>query len=141
MALINTHLTMLKEYIDELIVNSGMIKVQNPERVVEKVKVDFLVKLAFRFYSKLYNSEKFAGYLHDIFDKLDKDNNSKYDVFQAILDEMKDNDDFANLQCLNCNAPISKEELIKSGENMPLCEKCKDHIGQEIDIWEKIFGG
>ena len=141
MALTNTHLTMLKEYIDELIVNSGMIKVQNPERVVEKVKVDFLVKLAFRFYSKLYNSEKFAGYLHDIFDKLDKGNNSKYDVFQAILDEMKDNDDFTNLQCLNCNASISKEELIKSGENMPLCEKCKDHIVQEIDIWEKIFGG
>lgn len=61
-----THLLLLKEYIDELIVNSGIIKVNNPERVVEKVKVDFLVKLAFRFYSKLYNSEKFFPFIDEI---------------------------------------------------------------------------
>ncbi|MCB5249825.1 MAG: hypothetical protein RBS16_07860 [Candidatus Cloacimonadales bacterium] len=135
-----THLLLLKEYIDELIVNSGIIKVNNPERVVEKVKVDFLVKLAFRFYSKLYNSEKFFPFIDEIVKRLSKGEENYHDIMHDLLDKINNSDEVESVQCLNCNTPISKKELIKSGENMPLCDACKDHIGLEIDIWEKIFG-
>ncbi len=140
MPLENIHLTLLKELIDELIVNSGIIKVSNPERVVEKVKFDFLVKLAFRFYSKLYNSEKYASYLYETINKIKNKDEYDHAVFQSLMNEIQNDTGVSSVQCLNCNATIPTEELIKSGENMPLCQTCKDHIGLEIDIWEKVFG-
>jgi len=140
MPLEKIHLTLLKEYIDELIVNSGIIKVNNPERVIEKVKIDFLVKLAFRFYSKLYNSEKYSTLLYETINKMKNEKEYDHAVFQNLMLEIQNGNHDQTVQCLNCNDLIDSKYLIQSGDNMPLCEACKEYIGQEIDIWEKVFG-
>ena len=142
MALENIHIKYLKEFIDQLIINKGILKVKNPELVIEKIKIDFLVKLAFRFYSKLYNSEKYASYLiasekENFIDSSDKD-------FQPILQNMlkllKIGKHEENVNCLNCGEDISLIELERSGDNLPICDKCQSEIGFEMDIWEKVFG-
>ena len=53
MALKNIHITYLKRFLDELILTKGILKIENPERIVEKIKMDYLIKLAFRFYSRM----------------------------------------------------------------------------------------
>ena len=105
-----THLLLLKEYIDELIVNSGIIKVNNPERVVEKVKVDFLVKLAFRFYSKLYNSEKFFPFIDEIVKRLSKGEENYHDIMHDLLDKINNSDEVESFNA-SIVTPISKKSL------------------------------
>jgi len=141
MALENIHITYLKEFIDQLIINKGVIKVRNPELVIEKVKIDFLVKLAFRFYSKLYNSEKYSSYL------LESEKNQFEDcdiahqpIIQSVFNTFNSNHQNEDVQCLNCGKEIRFADLVKSGDNLPICKDCHDEIGMEIDIWEKIFG-
>lgn len=138
MALENIHLTILKEFIDELIINAGILKIENPEKVVEKVKIDYLVKLAFRFYSKLYSSEKYTNYLHETIDHLEQ-TNERFAVFQNLMNtiQKKSSD---SIQCLNCNSEISAQHLKMIGDALPLCDNCQDTIGLELEIWEKIFG-
>ncbi len=138
MALENIHLTILKEYIDELIINAGILKIENPEKVIEKVKIDFLVKLAFRFYSKLYSSEKYSSFLHDTIDHLDNPNDKKA-IFQDLMNTIHKNSS-DNIQCLNCNILISQDQMKFIGDSLPLCTDCQNTIGLEMEIWEKIFG-
>jgi len=142
MALENIHIKYLKEFIDQLILNKGIIRVKNPELVIEKIKVDFLLKLAFRFYSKLYSSEKYASYLkekeEDNFIESDKD-------YQPIITNMinlfkSENKRGDVVQCLNCSTDISVRDLERAGDNLPICESCQKEIGIEMDIWEKVFG-
>ena len=140
MALENIHIKYLKEFIDELIINKGILRVKNPELVIEKIKIDFLIKLAFRFYSKLYSSEKYASYLQqsekENFMEAGKD-------FQPILQNMlkllKFNKQDEVVNCLNCGDNIALRDLERSGDNLPICEKCQSEIGLEMDIWERVF--
>jgi hypothetical protein len=140
MALESIHIKILKGFIDELILNSGVIKIDNPERVVEKVKIDYLVKLAFRFYSKLYSSEKYASHLKDTIEHLNDDYYNKQPIFQSFLHQLQTENEETPIQCLNCNALISIKDLKNQGDSMPLCKDCQDTIGLEMEIWEKVFG-
>ena len=141
MALENIHIRYLKEYIDQLIINKGIIYVKNPEIIIEKIKIDFLVKLAFRFYSKLYSSEKYASYLkeseQDNFIDSDKEYQPILQCMFSLITERKQEKD---VQCLNCGCDIPLNSLEKSGDNLPLCPDCQSEIGIEMDIWEKVFG-
>ena len=139
MALEKIHINYLKEYIDQLILNKGIIQVRNPELVVDKIKVDLLVKLAFRFYAKLYSSEKYASYIvkgeKEYFDDCDKEHQP---IFQSMLNVMYLRKQEAVIQCLNCSTDIALSSL--SGDNLPICSKCQDELGMELEIWETIFG-
>ena len=141
MPLENIHIKYLKDYIDQLIINKGIIRVKNPELVIEKIKIDFLVKLAFRFYSKLYGSEKYASYLKasekDNFIESDKDYQP---ILQNMLSVFSSDKRSEIVQCLNCGVDVSLKELEKSGDNLPICSNCQLDIGLEMDIWEKVFG-
>ena len=139
MALERIHINYLKEYIDQLILNKGIITIKNPELVVDKIKVDFLVKLAFRFYSKLYSSEKYATYLveseKEYFDDCEKQHQP---IFQSMLNVMYLRKQEAVIQCLNCGNDVALKSL--TGDNLPICGNCQLDIGFEMEIWEKIFG-
>lgn len=141
MALEKIHITYLKDFIDQLIINKGIIQVNNPERVIEKVKIDFLIKLAFRFYSKLYSSEKYASYLKKTEENYGNSGNKEYQhILQDMLNIMNEAEAEHILQCLNCGTSITIDELEKLGDSLPVCTNCQDEIGLELDIWEKIFG-
>lgn len=140
MALESIHIKILKGFIDDLILNSGIIKITNPERVVEKVKIDYLVKLAFRFYSKLYSSEKYTSYLKETIDHLHDENADHQPIFQSFLSHLTQDDEDTPIQCLNCGTLISVKQLKTQGDCMPLCPDCQDTIGLEMEIWEKVFG-
>ncbi|MCD4829193.1 MAG: hypothetical protein K8R90_07200, partial [Candidatus Cloacimonetes bacterium] len=58
------HFNLLREYLDEIIVNNGIIYIPNPEKIIEKVKVDYIVKLAFQFYRKLYSGDIKSPYMN-----------------------------------------------------------------------------
>ncbi|MDD4156611.1 MAG: hypothetical protein PHY08_08580 [Candidatus Cloacimonetes bacterium] len=140
MALEKIHITYLKEFIDQLIINKGIIQVAHPERVIEKIKIDFLVKLAFRFYSKLYSSEKYASYLKITEDYIKNSDEKEYQhILQDMLNIMNEAETEHTLQCLNCGAAINIEEIKKLGDCLPLCSDCQNEIGLEMDIWEKVF--
>jgi len=139
MALERIHINYLKEFIDQLILNKGIITIKNPELVVDKIKIDFLVKLAFRFYSKLYSSEKYASYLEKSQKEFFEDCEKEYQpIFQSMLNIMYIRKQEAIIQCLNCGADMALSSM--SGDNLPICAICQDDIGFEMEIWEKVFG-
>ena len=140
MALENIHIRYLKDYIDQLIINKGVIYVKNPEIIIEKIKIDFLVKLAFRFYSKLYSSEKYASYLKDGENENMIDSDKDYQpILQTIFSSINANKQENSVQCLNCKVEIPINELVMTGDNLPICKDCQKEIGLEMDIWEKVF--
>jgi|GEM_PF-1921102 len=141
MALENIHIKFLKNYIDQLIINKGVIHVKNPELVIEKIKVDFLIKLAFRFYSKLYSSEKYASYLKESEKENFIDSDKEYQpILQCMFSLINSKKQEKDVQCLNCGVEISLETLSNYGDNLPICTDCQMEIGLEMDIWEKVFG-
>ncbi|MCL2063647.1 MAG: hypothetical protein FWG98_04680 [Candidatus Cloacimonetes bacterium] len=141
MALENIHIKYLKDYIDQLIINQGILQVKNPELVIEKIKVDFLVKLAFRFYSKLYSSEKYASYLRESEKENFINSDKEYQpILQCMFSLINTRKQEKEVQCLNCATEIPLKELSISGDNLPICSDCQLEIGLEMDIWEKVFG-
>jgi hypothetical protein len=144
------HFRLLKKYLDEMIVNHGIIKVENPEKIVEKVKIDFLVKLAFRFYRKLYTGEVRNVYMNkwewfrcsncndhcEKFKcKFDPDGNEEIDDGTCCKGKNKE----ATIQCVNCGDFFTSRKPENDEYYMPLCDNCYDSIGEEIDIWQRLF--
>lgn len=145
------HFQILKEYLDELIINNGMIRVDNPERMIDKVKIEFLVKLAFRFYSKLYrtnitrthrNKWKWFRCINctDPCDDYKESISSK----KSELPEpcAKDQDTSAEMKCLNCGTLFHSQRPDEEHAEytfLPICPKCKKMIGEEIEIWQRLF--
>ena len=140
MALNKIHITHLRNFIDELIITKGVLKIENPEKVIEKVRVDYLIKLAFRFYSKLYSSEKYANHIKICENNIELDDGKRCQpIIQNILSLMSSEDADQDIQCLNCGIAIPIKELEKSGDSLPVCSTCEDEIGLELDIWERVF--
>ena len=140
MSLKNIHITYLKRFLDELILTKGILKIENPERIVEKIKMDYLIKLAFRFYSRMYGSEKYASHIENSEKEFNINPDSQYQpVFKDIIANIKTTDQDSDLQCLNCGATISDKELEAIGTDMPICANCYKSIGLEFDIWQRVF--
>jgi len=140
MPLRNVHLSILKAFIDELIAKNGVLDIPNPDKIVEKVKIDYLAKLACRFYSKINNSEKYASYLK----KYEHSHNIEEDrefqpVLKYILNDIFFKHKEQTIQCLNCGRDITFAELKRAGTDIPLCDECYHNIGTELDIWQRVF--
>jgi hypothetical protein len=139
MALKKIHLAYLRRFLDELILNQGIVRIENPEQIVEKVKMDYLLKLAIRFYSKLYNSEKYASYIKESEIDYAIDPQKEYQpVLSNILFRLNPELD-ATVSCLNCGIDITPNELKSIGTDLPLCPTCFKNIGIEFEIWQKVL--
>jgi len=140
MSLKNVHLSILKGFVDELIATNGVIEMENPDKIVEKVKMDYLAKLACRFYSKMNKSEKYASYLKKYQHSYDIEGDKEYQpVLKYILNDIFFKHKEQSVQCLNCGKDITYAELKRAGTDIPLCDACYKNIGAELDIWEKVF--
>ena len=139
MALKKIHIAYLKRFLGELIINKGVIRIDNPEQIVEKVKMDYLLKLAFRLYSRLYNCEKYANYIKDSEIDYAIDDDKEYQpVLQNLLSRIN-TDPTTTISCLNCGVDITPDELRNIGTDLPLCPACYNNIGLEFDIWQKVL--
>ncbi len=134
----NLHFNILKDYLDAIIINNGILKVENPEKIVEKVKLDFLIKLAFRFYKKLYDGE-----IDSQFSQESKDNDNNivkfYKSEKGLEGHFPKKNNKAEIVCLNCNKHFYTSEIPKNNNFLPICEECEKTIGQEIEIWQRLF--
>jgi len=145
------HFNLLRTYLDEIIINQGVIRVPNPERVVDKVRVDFLVKLAFRLYRKLYSEDIPSSYMNRWEWFRCSNCESPCDEFlnyMADPDQVQrfpsvctlGRDTLTQLECLNCGKRFSSRKPAEEGLYMSLCDDCQNAIGQEIEIWQRLFG-
>ncbi len=134
----NLHFNILKNYLDSIIINNGVLTVENPEKIVEKVKLDFLIKLAFRFYKKLYDGEIDSKFSHES-EKSDNNIVEFYKSEKGLEGHFPQKNNQAELVCLNCNKHFYTSEIPKNNNFLPLCSECEKTIGQEIEIWQKLF--
>jgi hypothetical protein len=134
----NLHFNILKNYLDSIIINNGILEVENPEKIVEKVKLDFLIKLAFRFYKKLYDGEVDSNFFEES-KNINNDVVEFYKSEKGLEGHFPRKDNKAELVCLNCNKHFHTTEIPKNNNFLPLCSECEKTIGQEIEIWQKLF--
>ena len=140
MALETIHFRYLKDYIDQLIINKGVIYVKSPELVIEKMKIDFLVKLAFRFYSILYSSDKYASYIKAGEKEEMIDSEKDYQpILKEIFHQINLSDSDHKVSCLNCKCEIPLADIVVKGDNLPVCNECLHEISLEMDLWEKVY--
>jgi hypothetical protein len=142
MGLKSIHITYLKKYIDQLIISKGVLQVENPEIIVDKVKIDYLSKLAFRFYSVLYSSEKYSDFIKASEKTVSEDNSGEHAPMFHVLHEIISNiseSENKNIQCLNCGVDIPIAVFLKNKDGLPICDECLKSIGREFSVWENIF--
>jgi len=140
MPLNNIHITLLKRLLEELIISNGVLQIENPDRIVEKVKMDYLAKLACRFYSKMNQSEKYASYLKKYEHNYSIEEDKEFQpVLKYILNDIFFLEKEQTVHCLNCDKNISFSEMKRAGTDIPICDECYKSIGTEFDIWQKVF--
>lgn len=111
----------IKELVDELIINRGVLNTKSTNIGVDGLNTEQLTGLAFRYYKMIMKGESPL----DIDLRVDKPQN---DVIISISDNVK--------KCIGCNQPLSDNEL---REKMPVCEACRKKIKVDFDILREIF--
>ncbi len=140
----------MKRYIDELIVKQGILHVENPDVIVEKVKIDFLVKLAFRFYGKLYRGDVPHIYLNQWEWFRCTACETPCEAFKHFTGSNDENREIprhcplgrnseATIHCCNCGNEFVSLKPENKQLYMPLCDECVDVIGEEMEIWGRLF--
>ncbi len=133
-----------------MIVNQGILSVDNPDIIVEKVKVDFLIKLAFRFYSKLYSGEVPNFYQNQWEWFRCTACETPCDEFKKFTDSSDDDrelpsicplgkDLVTDINCCNCGKIFPSRKPEDKNLYMPLCDECVNVIGEEMEIWGRLF--
>ncbi|MDD3050720.1 MAG: hypothetical protein PHR06_06185 [Candidatus Cloacimonetes bacterium] len=144
------HIRIIKEFLDEMIVNEGVLKLEFPEKKIHKIKLDYLAKLAFKFYRKLHTNSDFTEYLQnwkflkckycpdkcDYFLELEKQADVSAEEINSLLTQCKQ--PVISLTCLNCDASFHTESNYCESQ-LPLCSECRDLIGKELEVWKKVF--
>ena len=98
----------------------------------------FLIKLAFRFYKKLYDGEVDSNFFEES-KNINNDVVEFYKSEKGLEGHFPRKDNKAELVCLNCNKHFHTTEIPKNNNFLPLCSECEKTIGQEIEIWQKLF--
>ncbi|MCD4828487.1 MAG: hypothetical protein K8R90_03535, partial [Candidatus Cloacimonetes bacterium] len=49
-------------------------------------------------------------------------------------------DTVCELECINCGESFQSRRPIADGLYVSLCDSCQAAIGQEIEIWQRLFG-
>ena len=117
----NSQKLKIKELVDELIINRGVLNTQNFHSSIDGMNAQQLARLAFRYYRMIIKGE------------------SPLDV-DLRFDEMRGNelsvDENGSAKCIGCNQPLNDKEL---AEKMPVCESCRKKIKVDFEILRNIF--
>lgn len=111
----------IKELVDELIINRGMLNTQNLHSTIDGMDAQQLARLAFRYYRMIIKGES----------PLDIDLR-----FEDMRENSLASDDSGTTKCIGCNQPLNEKELT---EKMPVCEICRKKIKVDFDILRNIF--
>ncbi len=111
----------IKELVDEIIVNRGILKVRQHLNNVDGMKADELHRQAFRYYKMIMRGESPLD--------IDRHHEHKFPVKDsqtAILPN----------SCIGCNQSLSEND-IKS--NMPVCVACRAKVKVDYEILRELF--
>ncbi|GEM_PF-2437866 len=112
----------MKEMVDEIIVNHGILKISDRQARVDGMNIEQLSKIAFRYYKMIFSGES----------PLDIGEITKPDTSYNSAAKQQ-----ANQQnCIGCNRELDDEDIKK---RMPVCESCRQRIKIEYEILKDIF--
>ena len=131
------HFQLLKEYLDEIIIHQGMITVSNPEKIIDKVRIDFLIKLAFHFYHKFHTKKDLVA-TKERHISLDKSGNWQ-SIVRLEKNATSSTDTQREMECINCGAEMPVPDSCIDNPICLICEDCLREIGSEMEIWVKLF--
>jgi hypothetical protein len=132
----------LREYLDELVRNEGVLRIDYSGEIASSVRTDYLVRMAFRFYRSLYGFQPHSG------------------------------NAWRQLRCRHCVSPCeaygispTPPEICHMGWNtnvempclvcgkrycfpcpgdendlLPLCPECVDVIERDLGLWTGVTG-
>jgi hypothetical protein len=140
MGLQNIHITYLKKLIDEMICYNGAVTLENTEKVVDKIKMDYILKLAFRFYKHLLASPQYSTYLKQLDEKTYERSADGYHLaLKNIMFILKLEHYDETIPCLNCGKEYHLNEFKSIATDLPICTDCFNSINEELDKWEKVY--
>ena len=117
----NTQKLKIKEMVNELIVNHGMLNKQGPYHSVDGMNIQELTRLAFKYYRMIIKGESPL----DVDLQPEQSEGSEHSISAKDI-----------LNCIGCNQPLTEREL---SEKMPVCEICRKKVKVDFDILREIL--
>ena len=111
----------IKEMVDELIVNHGILKTHGDRGGIDGLNVDQLIKMAFKYYRMIISGES----------PLDIDMASPHRD-RRVGAERGDPVEY----CIGCNRKLSDNDI---SEKMPVCGSCRQKVKTDYCILSELF--
>ena len=137
-----------------MIINNGIITEYNSNAIVDKIKIDYIIKLSFHFYKKLCTESKYFNYLKNWFYLRCENCDQQCDNYRKILDDKIKlenqkkffektlfvcNNKNISISCLNCGKLFKLPDYSQTQLQLPICNYCSNVIKNEIEVWKKLF--
>jgi hypothetical protein len=111
----------IKEMVDEIIVNRGILKSGRKYGSVDDQEFEELSRLAFRYYKMIMKGES----------PLDIDGR-----FTPQQKPSESRESSAVKCCIGCNSPLSSDSIRRK---MPVCDDCLKKVKTDYEILKDIF--
>jgi len=112
----------IKEMVDDIIVNHGILKIVDYQSQVDGMNVEQLGKIAFRYYKMIVSGES----------PLDIGETTIPDTSYSLNEKCQ----AVQKNCIGCNQELDDDD-IKS--RMPVCKSCRKKIKVEYELLRDIF--
>ena len=110
----------IKELVDEIVVNRGVLMIDNQQIQIDGMSMDQLGKLAFKYYKMIFSGKS----------PLDIDaHNEIQNLNQTVQSQNLKN-------CIGCNQTLENNDIEM---RMPVCKGCRDKIRVDYDVLRDIF--
>ena len=139
----------LKGIIDELVVNKGTIKVKDPNRLVDGMRMEALVRLACKYYRMIYSGEDIP-YPEGTWEWYRCANcEEKCAEFSRICSQEphggkvpehcpRGGDYSPEFSCANCGRKFRETRRVE-GFYIPFCPRCRSLIGEDVEILSELI--
>ena len=111
----------IKELVDEIIVNRGILTVSRRNYNIDGMDSDDLYRLAFRYYGMIMKGESPLD--------IDSSNQQMTSDTSTEVNSPPDN-------CIGCNKPLSEEEVILK---IPVCKSCRSKVKVDYEVLRELF--
>ena len=112
----------IKEMVDEIIVNRGILKISDRQTQVDGVDIEKLSSLAFKYYKMIILGESPLD--------IDKQTGAA-DKYQP---DSRDQSNRRN--CIGCSKLLEESDI---KDRMPVCKSCREKIKVEYDVLRELL--
>jgi hypothetical protein len=118
-ALTDRQKAIIRELVDQLIVNHGILVQSSRNREIDDSEYSQLTLMAFKYYRMIYNSE----------DPLDIDLKDSSRGVTLPLTKTSD-----TKSCIGCG-----QDLSDADGHMPVCQACRAHLKADYDVLKSLL--